>query len=137
MKFDTANVNVGVVVALGGLASTTCGQPLVQCYDAQASTTVATGLPSTGILRVRGYSNAGTGNQPGDPILRDVTLVPGSCADPYFSSAATSCTFGVSARVDFGAVAVGRLQGHGHRGRDDRQPHLQRRRAGSGARRPR
>ena len=106
VKFDTANVNVGVVVALGGLASTTCGQVLVQCYDAQASTTVATGLPSTGILRVRGYSNAGTGNQPGDPILRDVALVPGSCADPYFSSAATSCTFGVSARVGFGAVAA-------------------------------
>ena len=106
VKFDTANVNVGVVVALGGLASTTCGQVLVQCYDAQASTTVATGLPSTGILRVRGYSNAGTGNQPGDPILRDVTLVPGSCADPYFSSAASSCTFGVSARVGYGAVAV-------------------------------
>lgn len=105
VKFDTTNVNVGVVVALGGLSSTTCGQTLVSCYDAGVATTPA-GLPSRGILRVRGYSNAGTGAQPGAPILRDVTLVPGTCSDPYFSSATSGCTFGVSARVAFGAVAV-------------------------------
>jgi Flp pilus assembly protein TadG len=105
VKFDSTNVNVGVVVALGGLSSTTCGQILVQCYDAEAPT-AAGGLPTRGIVKVRGYSEAGTGAQPGNPILRDVALVPGTCADPYFSSATTSCTFGVSARVAFGAVAV-------------------------------
>jgi hypothetical protein len=104
VTFGTANANVGVVVALGGLSSTTCGEFLVHCYDAGAAM-MPGGLPSRGILRVRGYSNAGSGAQPGnDPILRDVTLVPGGCADPYFSSATSACTFGVRARVDFGAA---------------------------------
>jgi hypothetical protein len=101
VKFDTANLRVGVVVALGGLTSSpSCGQPLVQCYDAGVATTG--GLPSRGIVHVRGYSKAGSGAQPNDPILRDVKLIPGSCADPYFSSATASCTFGVRAEVDFG-----------------------------------
>jgi Putative Flp pilus-assembly TadE/G-like len=104
VKVDSANVHVGVVVALGGASSTTCGQPLVQCFDAGVAT-AAGGLPSRGIVHIRGYSNAGSGAQPSnDPILRDVTLVPGTCADPYFSSAVASCTFGVRATVDFGAL---------------------------------
>lgn len=100
VKFDTANQNVGVVIALGGGSSTTCGQPLVLCYDAGSASNA---MPSRGILRVRGWSNAGSGAQPAnDPKLRDVKLLPGSCADPYFSAATASCTFGVRATVDFG-----------------------------------
>jgi hypothetical protein len=105
VTFDTNDVDVGVVVALGGLSSTTCGQPLVQCYDAGAAAG-AGGLPSKGIVHIRGWSAAGSGLQPSnDPILRQATQVPGTCSDPYFSSPTTSCTIGVSARVDFGSLA--------------------------------
>ena len=119
VKFDAANVNVGVVVALGGCSSTTCGQPLVQCYDAEAAT-AASGLPAQRHRsRPRLLERRQRRPAANDPILRDVTLVPGSCADPYFSSATASCTFGVSARVDFGAAdpSPRRREGHRHRRR--------------------
>jgi hypothetical protein len=103
VKVDSGDTDVGVVIALGGGSSTTCGQPLVDCYDAGAGTTASTGLPSKGILYIRGWSAAGSGAQPNNPILRGATLVNGSCADPYFSSATASCTIGVRAKVDFGA----------------------------------
>jgi hypothetical protein len=102
VKVDSGDTNIGVVVALGGGSSTTCGQPLVDCYDAGVARNASTGLPSKGILFVRGWSAAGSGAQPNDPILRGATLVNGSCADPYFSSAPASCTIGVQAEVDFG-----------------------------------
>lgn len=86
---------IGVRIALGGASSTTCGDPLVECYDAGSA---------LGILFARGYSTSGSGAQPAAPIARDVTLVPGSCPDPYFSSEAAACTIGVRARVDFGAA---------------------------------
>jgi Putative Flp pilus-assembly TadE/G-like len=86
---------IGVRIVLGGASSTTCGDPLVECYDAGSA---------LGVLFARGHSNAGSGAQPGPPIARDVMLVPGSCADPYFTSEATSCTVGVRARVDFGVA---------------------------------
>jgi hypothetical protein len=95
VKFDTGDVDVGVRIALGGGSSTTCGQVLVDCYDAGSA---------NGIVHVRGWSAAGSGAQPNDPILRSATLVNGSCIDPYFSSAATSCTIGVQAKVDFGTT---------------------------------
>ncbi len=103
VKFDTADTDVGVVVALGGATSTTCGDPLVECFDAGAAK-LASGLPSKGIVHVRGFSSAGNGAQPGAPIARDVTLLPGGCADPYFSAATTTCSFGVRARIDFGTA---------------------------------
>jgi hypothetical protein len=103
VTFDSAAGDVGVVVALGGAASTTCGQPLVECYDAGA-TKLATGIPSKGIVHMQGWSAAGNGAQPGAPLLREATLLAGTCADPYFSSADTTCLFGVRARVDFGAA---------------------------------
>jgi hypothetical protein len=105
VKVDTSDTDVGVVIALGGGTSTTCGQPLVDCYDAGAPS-AASGLPSTGILFVRGWSAAGSGAQPNDPLLRGATLINGSCADPYFSSAIASCTVGVQATVDIGALAT-------------------------------
>ncbi len=105
VTLGAANDKVGVVIALGGLSSTTCGQPLVTCYDLGASKLVS-GLPSKGIVHLRGWSAAGNGAQPNDPILRDVTLVPGTCVDPYFSSAASACTFGVKARADFVSASL-------------------------------
>ena len=83
---------IGVRVSLGGAGSITCGDPLVECYDADSP---------DGILYVRGFSMAGSGAQSsGPPLARDVYLLPGSC-DPYFSSA-EECDVGLHAEVDFG-----------------------------------
>jgi hypothetical protein len=86
---------IGVRVTLSGSSSTTCGDPLVDCYDAGSS---------NGIVYIRGWSSSGSGAQPNPPLARDVVLIPGSCSDPYFTSSSTSCTVGVSAVVDFGVV---------------------------------
>jgi len=86
--------HVGLRIALGGSTSTTCGQPLVNCYD----------LGSTrGIVNIRGWTAAGTGAATA-PITRGVNITPGSCPDPYFVNAAVPCTVGVNARVDFGVA---------------------------------
>jgi Flp pilus assembly protein TadG len=94
--------HVGVQIALGGGTSTTCGEPLVSCYDAGSS---------DGIVHIRGWTAAGTAT-PQTPLARSVTLLPGSlgnpgdpgpCPDAYFSNAATTCTINVDATVDFGA----------------------------------
>jgi hypothetical protein len=84
---------ISVRVALSGGPSTTCGLPLVDCYDLGSA---------NGLVHVRGWSTIGSGAQPNSPIARDVTLFPGSCSDPYFTSATSACTIGVSAVVDFG-----------------------------------
>jgi Putative Flp pilus-assembly TadE/G-like len=84
--------HVGVRITLSGGTSTTCGDPLVDCYDTGST---------NGIVHVRGWSSGGSGAQPNPPLARDVTLFPGSCTDPYFSSGA-ACTIGVSAVVDLG-----------------------------------
>ena len=84
--------HVGVRIALGGGTSTTCGDPAVSCYDAGSS---------HGLVHIRGWTAAGTG-APKVPIARDVTLLPGTCPDPYFTHAGVSCTIGVNATVDFG-----------------------------------
>jgi hypothetical protein len=86
--------NIGVRITLSGsTTSMTCGDPLVDCYDTGSA---------NGILHIRGWSSAGSGAQPNPPLARDVTLVPGSCSDPYFTAAGGDCTIGVSAAVDFG-----------------------------------
>jgi len=105
IKIDTSDVNVGVVIALSGAATPSCGQPLTDCYDA-STVPNGGGMPSNGIVYIRGYSMAGDGIQSlgHTPLLRDVTLVPGTCTDPYFSASATSCTVGVRAHADFGTV---------------------------------
>ena len=87
---------IGVRIGLSGNeSSTTCGDFLVDCYDA--------GSPN-GILHIRGWSSAGSGAQPNPPLARDVTLIPGTCTDPYFNSETAACTIGVSAAVDFGGL---------------------------------
>ena len=75
-------------------SSTTCGDPLVDCYDTGSA---------NGLVYIRGWSSTGTGGPPKPPLARNVTLIPGTCPDPYFSSAIATCTIGVSAAVDFGA----------------------------------
>jgi hypothetical protein len=85
---------IGVRIALGGASSTTCTDPLVQCYDAPPS--------PNGIVFARGWSAAGSGAQPNAPIAREVTLFNGTCSDPYFVSSSSACKIGVRAKVDFG-----------------------------------
>ena len=85
------NVNtdrIGVRVILGGGSSTTCGEPLVSCFDQ--------------VLFVQGWSSAGNAAQPNPPLARSISLFNGTCTDPYFTSSSTPCTVGVRAKVDFG-----------------------------------
>jgi putative Flp pilus-assembly TadE/G-like protein len=87
---------IGVRITLSGNeTSTACGDPLVDCYDAGSA---------DGIVHIRGWSSAGSAAQPNPPLARDVTLIPGSCTDPYFTSASSTCTIGVRADVDFGVA---------------------------------
>ncbi|HWH92223.1 MAG TPA: pilus assembly protein TadG-related protein [Baekduia sp.] len=104
VKFDSADVKVGVIVALSGATAVpTCGQPLVTCYDA---TTASGGMPTSGLSYLRGWTSVGTGAQnsgDGKPVLGDVRLVPSGCSDPGFAAPTTSCTYGVKAVARFGA----------------------------------
>jgi hypothetical protein len=88
---------IGVRVALGGGSSTTCGEPLVQCYDMGSA---------DGMLFVRGWSASGSAAPPNTPLARSVTLFPGSCSDPSFVASTVACSVGVAATVDFGGTPV-------------------------------
>jgi hypothetical protein len=95
--------NIAVRIALSGSTTdTTCGHPLVSCYEPSAT---------SGLLHIRGWSGLGTGSASA-PIARDVTLSAGSCADAYFSP--SGCTVGVQAKIDFGAdpATLGPAQVH-------------------------
>jgi hypothetical protein len=94
VPISTSKVGVRIVLS-GNQSSTNCGDPLVDCYDSASP---------NGIVYIRGWSSAGSGAQPNPPLARDVTLIPGTCTDPYFSSATANCTIGVSAAVDFGGL---------------------------------
>jgi hypothetical protein len=87
--------HIGVRIALGGAASTSCGDPLVDCYDLESA---------GGIVSARGYDATTSAAQPNPPVARSVTLFPGSCPDPYFSTQTSTCTVGVEAVVDFGGL---------------------------------
>jgi hypothetical protein len=85
---------IGVRIALSGQSSTTCGQALVNCYDAGSA---------NGLDFIRGWNDNGTGTQTANqPKARSVTLSSSTCPDPYFSTAATTCNVAVRATVDFG-----------------------------------
>ncbi len=86
--------HIGVRVAVGGHLSATCGDPQVDCFDADSA---------NGLLYARGWTAAGSGAQPNEPIARSVMLFNGTCADPYFSAESGTCTVGVRAKVDFGS----------------------------------
>lgn len=98
-KTNAATANIGVVIALSGNKDdTTCGHPLVQCFDQ-----TATG-PS--LLHIQGWSAAGAPT-PATPLARSVALsTPGAstCSDAYFSNTTTTCTATISAWVDYGST---------------------------------
>jgi hypothetical protein len=90
--------HMGVRVALSGGDSTTCGQPLVECFDMGSD---------DGIVYLRGWSDAAAA--PLTPQARDVRLFPQAtaqgtpaCPNAYFSNASTPCAVGVQAQIDFG-----------------------------------
>jgi hypothetical protein len=91
---DTTPARLGVRVALSGSTSTTCGAPLVTCYD-KTNTNV-------GLSYIRTYPDPPTAAQrlsPAQPIVRSVALSPGTCGNASFNSATAACTFDVSAKV--------------------------------------
>jgi len=92
ISLNVSTDRIGVRVILGGGPSTTCGDPLVSCFDQ--------------VLFVQGWSSSGNAVQPNPPLARSVSLFNGSCTDPYFTSATTACTVGVRATVDFGTGAT-------------------------------
>jgi hypothetical protein len=110
VSFSIPSARVGVVIALSGKTTVAtsgltlaqiCAQTLVTCYDSTANP------PSNGLGFIRGWSSSGSGAQTNPPLLRDVELFyNGGCSDPYFSSAATTCSVGIEARVDAGGLAT-------------------------------
>jgi hypothetical protein len=90
---DRANIGVRIVVS--GSNSTTCGDPLVSCFD---------GGSANGLAYIGGWSGAGSGAQPDPPLARSVTLEPGTCPDAYFSLVSAQCKIGLRAKVDFGTL---------------------------------
>jgi len=88
---------IGVRIALSGGDSTSCGDPQVECYDAEST---------DGLLRIRGYQT-GPAVQAGEaPRVREVFMLPGSCGDGYFVDTSATCAIGVRARVDFAVAAA-------------------------------
>ncbi|MCW3016568.1 MAG: hypothetical protein JWO02_3660 [Solirubrobacterales bacterium] len=86
-----ANVtSLGVRLALGGATSTTCLQPLVNCYDSATT---------QGLSYVRTWSDQGdpTSGQP--PVARSVSFSPITCTNGSFSSAGSACTIAINAKV--------------------------------------
>lgn len=96
LGLDVAAKNIGVRVILSGSDSLTCGDELVECYDAGAA---------GGVLYARGWSDAPAGTNA--PVARDVRLLTdgtSACPDAYFADTVTPCTIGLQATVDFGVA---------------------------------
>ena len=93
--------HVGVRIALSNGTSTDCTASGVVCYDAGSA---------NGLVHIQGWTAAGTVTYNGSagpqtaPLVRSVTLQPGTnCDNPYFSSATEPCdSIKVRATVDFG-----------------------------------
>jgi hypothetical protein len=87
---------IGVKVAISGGSSTTCGQPLVLCYDL---------TPPNGVLFIHGYDTVPLAS-PSDspPKLRDARFVSGgTCPQLYLMTSGTTCTLRFQAAIDFGS----------------------------------
>src|ERR1044072_6303541 len=96
VSLPVGTAEIGVRIALGGGTSMTCGDAMVECYDAGSS---------NGVDYIRGWSASGSATPPNPPLARSVTLFSGSCPRAYFVAEAAACTVGVGATVDFGRVA--------------------------------
>ncbi|HEX3392028.1 MAG TPA: pilus assembly protein TadG-related protein [Solirubrobacteraceae bacterium] len=93
-KTNATTAHIGVVIALSGKAGhTKCGEAYVQCFDEKTGP----------LLHIAGYSKEGTGTLKA-PLARQVALTPITCSDGYFSSSTASCTFAISAKIDYGST---------------------------------
>lgn len=82
---------LGVRVALSGSTSTTCGDPLVQCFDNGAA---------TGLSFIRAWSDSPIDLPTASaPRARSVSLSPGSCGNASFNANKTACAMEVTAKV--------------------------------------
>ncbi len=102
---NATTAHIGVVVALSGSkGDTTCGHEYVECFGrkSEAKATLATAEP---LLHIAGYTNAGTGTLAA-PLARRVTLSAVTCTDAYFSNSASSCSFSIAAKVDYGSAVT-------------------------------
>ncbi|MGI8730547.1 MAG: TadE/TadG family type IV pilus assembly protein [Solirubrobacteraceae bacterium] len=99
---DKAKIGVRIVLS-GSATSTTCGDPLVDCYGAGTQTAIVAGSP--GLTHIRGWSDATAGTAAA-PQVRDANLFGVGCADGYFTATAP-CTVNVGASVDFGGPIPG------------------------------
>ncbi len=87
----TSSLGVRIVLS-GNDDSTTCGDPLVECYDSTATT--------KGLSYIRTWSDQPDPLASGAvPVARSVYLSPGTCGNGSFNSKSTSCTIDVSAKV--------------------------------------
>lgn len=84
---------IGVRLAVSGnAATTTCGQPLVACYDSLQT--------SRGLSFIRTWAELpATLASPAAPVAGSVFVEPGSCPNGSFNSNTTSCAIKVSAKV--------------------------------------
>jgi hypothetical protein len=96
-----SSARIGVRIALGGASSTTCGDPLVDCYDLGSQ---------NGIVFIRGYPVSGRAADTSPPVARDVRLSADGCSDGYFFTSASSCTVMMSAEVSRGSVPPASFQ---------------------------
>ena len=97
---NKANIGVRIVLS-GSTSSTTCGDPLVDCYGSGTQTAITT-TDTPGLVHIRGWSNATAGTATA-PQVRDANLFGVGCADGYFTATAP-CTVNVGASVDFGGA---------------------------------
>jgi hypothetical protein len=97
-KTNTTTAHIGVRIALSGKSSdVSCPtHEYVKCFDEASGP----------LLHIAGYSSAGSGTVTA-PLARQVTLsnpAPNTCTDGYFSNASASCTFTITAKVDYGSA---------------------------------
>jgi hypothetical protein len=92
---------IGVRIVVSGSTSTTCGDPLVNCYGAGTNAAIVAG--TAGLVHVRGWSTAPAATATA-PQARNVDLLAGSCEDGGFTAIAATnpCTVNVAATIDFG-----------------------------------
>jgi Flp pilus assembly protein TadG len=87
--------HVGVRVITTRSSSTTCGDALVNCYDAGST---------KGLVYIRGWTRDGTPSATTGPIARSVSIEPAVGCDGYFNYGA-ACNVGLRATVDIGTEA--------------------------------
>lgn len=92
---STGPTKIGARVALSGSTSTTCGQPLVVCYDLGSA---------NGILYARAWhTETATQTAPKARHIGLTSSVSGGCPNPYFTEVPVAgCNVGMVADIDLG-----------------------------------